>query len=244
MARSIKNLLEHPEKDLIIDKLLADEDPKDINKYLDDKYSDLNKKYVLSTTFLREFKSDHLNIYQEVKEDLMKSNIGELVEVEDSLKSRKYKERLKLVNKELNLQDKMAELVAAIEMRAEQVFDKIQEDPRGFKGDHYLIQYFNLLIMACEKLDKINNGSIANSIVNNTTYNIQYIDQYANAFNDAIKETLAEIDLDASYQFMEKLNGKLAALKDRAPIDGKEYIPVSVRDSEMKLLDKQFKSLT
>ena len=244
MARSIKNLLEHPEKDLIIDKLLADEDPKDINKYLDDKYSDLNKKYVLSTTFLREFKSDHLNIYQEVKEDLIKSNIGELVEVEDSLKSRKYKERLKLVNKELNLQDKMAELVAAIEMRAEQVFDKIQEDPRVFKGDHYLIQYFNLLIMACEKLDKINNGSIANSIVNNTTYNIQYIDQYANAFNDAIKETLAEIDLDASYQFMEKLNGKLAVLKDRAPIDGKEYIPVSVRDSEMKLLDKQFKSLT
>ena len=105
MAKSIKNLLEHPEKNYIIDKLLEDNvDFKELNNYLEEKYSDLDKKYVLSVNFLKEFKSEYLNIYQEVKEDI--KNTKETIEIEDSLRSRKYKERLKLVNKEINLKEK------------------------------------------------------------------------------------------------------------------------------------------
>ena len=139
----------------------------------------------------------------------------------------------------------MAELVAAIEMRAEQIFDRIQLDPKSSKGDMYLIQYFNLLISACEKLDKINNSSLAATSVtnNNTIYNVQYIDEQASIIYDAIRETLSEIDLDASFLFMEKVNDKLSKLKLKQK-DEFSYIPVDIRDSEIKLLDSKIKNNT
>ena len=141
--------------------------------------------------------------------------------------------------------EKMAELVAAIEMRAEQIFDRIQLDPKSSKGDMYLIQYFNLLISACEKLDKINNSSLAATSVtnNNTIYNVQYIDEQASIIYDAIRETLSEIDLDASFLFMEKVNDKLSKLKLKQK-DEFSYIPVDIRDSEIKLLDSKIKNNT
>ena len=101
--------------------------------------------------------------------------------------------------------------ITLIRDRAEQVFDKIQEDPEDFKGDTVLIRWFDQLFNAVDKYDKIINQSPDQIIQHNVT--IQAVEEHTAIFQDVIRETLTHFDPEVSFLFVELLTERLAKLK-------------------------------
>ncbi len=242
----IKNILEHPDKDEIISKLIIGILPKDLHESLKAKYTNVGeKKFILSEKSIESFKDDYLDIYNDLKEDILKTKDNKIsnkeVEVELSIKNnKKYKERLsEYLDHEIDIKLTIKKLIVAIEARAEQVFDKIQEDPRNVgKADYVLIQYFNTLSTSLEKLNKILNDSPDQVIQHNIT--LQVLDQHIFVFQDLIKDILAKLDLQASLEFMDLFNEKMKKLKPPSIID-----PLSTEErlTEVKLLGEKITKL-
>jgi hypothetical protein len=228
----LTKILEHPDKDEIISKLIIGVEPKEINEWLKFKYINVHEsKFILTEKLVKTFKDEYLNIYNDIKEDLIKSknSINNLEdEINLSIKgNKKYKETIMgLAGKELDVKNIIIDMIRKIEFRANQVFDNIQEDPDNFKADRILIEWFDKLGTILEKYHKLVLGAPDQVIQHNIT--VQVIDQHIAVFHDTIKEILSVIDLETSMLFMEKFEQNISKLKSIMP-DQTAPIPVDVR---------------
>lgn len=232
-------ILDHPDKDSIISKLMTGVDPKDIYQWLKLKYTDKSQKHLLiSIKLLQDFsKSQYTNFFTQFSDDLTLIKEDKLdKKISESLFNNKtYRERLnEYAEKKINIEEVYMNAIHIMTDRIIQVFDKIQENPGGTKNDYALIKWFEVLQNAVEKYDKHKNVAPDQIIQNN--YTIQYIDQTNAIFAEAFRETLAEMDPEASLQLMEKFSEKLRKLKK--PMEEK---PVSI-DSQLEEVQvlKQF----
>mgnify|MGYP003348694343 CR=1 FL=1 len=155
-------------------------------------------------------------LYNHIKIDLIKtqqSNLSLSAQAELSVKDNKaYKDKmLQLAENELDIKKMLSNMIIAIETRAAQVFDEIQEDPRNMRMDRVLIEWFDTLGSTLEKYHKLVIGAPDQVIQHNV--NIQTVDKYSDVFVEAIKETLSEMDLEYSLKFMELYNEKINKLK-------------------------------
>lgn len=233
---SVKKILDHPDRDEIISKLVADEDAVALNDWLKTKYSDV--KFILSVDLIKTFKEESLDMYLHLRDDMVKAKAVKSVglQLDGTIKkNKKYKERLaELADQEIDIKKTVKQLVAAIEARAEQVFDHIQENPDDFKVDNTLIQYFTLLMNALERCNKIVNESPDQIIQHNHSF--QLADQQTAVIIDTIKEILSHIDYEASLYFMERYHEAMAALK---PPEEFRPVPTEVRLAEAKILSEK-----
>lgn len=210
-------ILDHPNKDLIITKLVSGDDPKDVSQWLKLKYDGKDETHLrLPATLLQEFVDKYTDQYKflaQVKKDQLDGKLDK--KVYDSLLNNKaWKERLaEAADGEIDIKKKIQQLVVMIEARAEQVFDRIQQNPGNFKGDYVLINYFDKLITALEKADKIVNERPDMLIQHNQS--IYVIEQHSVAFQEAIKRVLIQLDPATSARFMELLNEELGKIKER-----------------------------
>lgn len=241
---ALKKILDHPDKDEIIAKLVLDVPPKDINEWLAGKYTNVSEsKFVIAEKSIKTFKDNYLDVYSLIQEDIMKTKqavvtgtTGEQLELSVRNNSAYRSKMLELAGKEIDVRQMIAHLCVAIETRFGQVFDEVQEDPRNIntKLDRILIEYAEVLGGILEKYYKFTEGPTeAQFVQNNMT--IQFMDQHILVFQEAIRETLSELDLESSMLFMERLYEKLAKLK--AP--EKEVTPnTDVRLAEAKILNE------
>lgn len=240
---ALKKILEHPDKDEIIAKLVLDISPKDIHEWLASKYTNVSEsKFVIAEKSVKTFKDNYLDVYSLIQEDITKTKQAVATSTEDQLElavknSSAYRSKmLELAGKEIDVRKMIAQLCVAIETRFGQVFDEVQEDPRNIntKIDRVLIEYAEVLGGILEKYYKFTEGPTeAQFVQNNMT--IQFMDQHILVFQEAIRETLSELDLESSMLFMERLYDKLAKLK--AP--EQEVIPnTEVRLAEAKILNE------
>ncbi len=212
-------IVEHPDRKEIISRLVGGDLPKSVAQWLKIRYTDPEDRHLhISSTLLQQYIENHVDLLGQLQADIKKHNS---LKVNDELstltKSNKtYKSVVaELADNELDVKKMINEIVMVIRTRTEQVFDKIQkaEDGKEYtgKGDYQLIKYFEVLLNAVEKLDKINNNAAETKIEN--SYTIKYIDQNVFIFQEALRETLAEFDLDVSMRFMERFVNKLTQLK-------------------------------
>lgn len=238
---ALKKVIEHPDRDEIISKLIIGISAKDIHEWLVNTYSNpAESKFVVSVKSLQSFASNYLDIYDFIKKDLIKTKQAVASSNESSLMlavqdNPTYKSKmLQLASNEIDIKKMLANLIFAIETRAAQIFDKIQEDPREINSsnDRVLIEYFDQLGTHLEKWHKLVLGAPDQVIQHNIT--VQHIDQQIQVFHEAIRETLAEIDIETSMRFMEIFNNKINKLN---PKNEKE-LNTEARLAEAKIISE------
>lgn len=238
----VKKIMEHPDREEILSKMLIEIDCKDINEWLDAKYQAANeKKFILSEKQLKAFKEDYLDIYTLVQEDLIKTktNLATDNSIDDlnlSVQSLPaYKAiMLKTANEELDIRKTIKALCGAIENRVMQIYDQIQSDPESVNSrtERLWLEYTDRLQNVLEKYYKFTEEPQAQTINHNVNV---MVDQHITVFYDVIKELLAGMDLEKSMQFMEIFNNKMSKLK----MPEKDAIQSSsIRLGEAKLLNE------
>jgi len=239
---ALKKVLEHPDRDEIIAKLVLDVSPKDINEWLVSKYTNVSEtKFVIAEKSIKTFKDNYLDVYSLIQEDMAKTKQAVATSTENQLElavrnNSTYRSKmLELAGKEIDVRQMVAQLCVAIETRVAQVFDEIQENPRDIntKVDRLLIDYAEVLGNILEKYYKFTESPSEISIQNNVT--LQFMDQHILVLQEAVREVLSEMDLESSMLFIERIQIKMAKLK--AP--EKEVIPnTEIRLAEAKLLNE------
>lgn len=239
---ALKKILDHPDKDEIISKLVIGISSKDIHDWLSSKYTNVSeKKFVISDKSIKSFQTNYLDIYSMIQEDIVKSKTALDTNTEEALAlsvqdNPTYKSKMmELASKEIDIRKMVANLCVAIETRVGQVFDEIQEDPRNINTriDRLLIDYADALGSILEKYYKFTEEP-TNQVINNTV-TLNVMDQHISVFHDVIKEVLSQMDLETSLYFMEVFNEKMAKLKPPP-----ENVPqnTEVRLAEAKVLNE------
>jgi len=239
---ALKKIIEHPDKDEFISKLVMGFSPKDVHDWLAAKYTNVSEsKFVISENSIKSFQSNYLDIYNIIQEDLTKTRVAINNSAEDQLEfavnnSQAYKDLMvKTANEELDIRQTVKRLCVAIETRLGQVFDEIQEDPRNIntKIDRIFLEYAEVLGNILEKYYKFTEAPADQIVQHNVT--LQVVDQHISVFHDVIKDVLSQMDLETSLYFMEVFNDKMAKLK---PPSQQAVIPSEARLAEAKLLSE------
>src|SRR5437588_708050 len=135
---SIKKILEHPDKDEVISKLIIGISTKDIHDWLKAKYTNVSEaKFVLSEKLIKSFQDNYLDIYTMLKEDVAKTKQALVNNTEEGLElavkeNSAYRSAMvKMANNELDVKTMITTLCINVETRLAQIFDTIQQDPNN-----------------------------------------------------------------------------------------------------------------
>jgi hypothetical protein len=241
MSTDFSKLLAHPDKDEIITKLVTGVQPSDICDWLKLKYSNDDQRHLrLSQQLLKTFITSNLDLYKTLQDDIVAVSSGQEKEISESLRNNKtYKERLtELVDQEIDIKKLMVETIFLIRQRVEQVFDKAQENPENLKPDPTLIKWMELLLNTTEKYNKIVNQAPDSIVQHNVS--VQVIEQHTAFLQDAIRETMAEVDPQMAYLFLDKLNYKMEKIREPQ----KEInLPFDKRLSEAKIIEAKIQKI-
>lgn len=239
---ALKKILDHPDKDEIISKLVIGISPKDIYDNLKAKYTNVSEiKFVIAEKSIKSFQDNYLDMYNMIYEDMAKTKTalanGTTEDLQLAVQNNStYKTiAIQTMSEELDIRQTVKNLAKSIETRLGQVFDAIQEDPRNINTriDRLLIDYTEVFGNILEKYYKFTEVPVNQTVQHNVT--LQVVDQHISVFHDVIKEVLSQMDLETSLYFMEVFNEKMGKLK--SPSD-KEFPNTEVRLAEAKLLNE------
>ena len=241
--KAITDVMEHEDKDEILVKLLSDVSVKDINQWLSAKYKG-RRELIVSQKSLSVFKSEYLDLYSKMREDLLRTKINlasQAADIQEEINGNAaYQKKLaEITDKELDIKSIVQKLVITIEHRADQLFTEIQNDPRNTKMDKQLVEWLNLLLTTLSKFDLISNGSPEQTTINNNI-NIQVVDNHINMVYNVIREILSQLDNETSLLFTELFSKRLMELKEQE----NSIIPVEKRlEATYRLQDQLEKKL-
>jgi hypothetical protein len=214
------SILNHPDRDEIISKLLTGTDAKDVNQWLKLRYPNKDQNHLrLSIKILQDFgKSQYTDFYNQYTQDITAAvHSGQIdkldKKVADSLLNNKtLRERLaEHTSKEIDIKERFLMLDLIIRDRIEQMFDKIQENPGGAKADYAILKWIEQYLNLLDKYDKqVNNRP--DQVIQHT-HTIQYFNQQIAAYQDAMREVLATYDPDMAIFLQEKITEKLNNVK-------------------------------
>lgn len=238
-----KKILEHPDKDEIISKLVIGITASDIHDWLKVKYASVSEaKFVLSEQIVKSFQTNYLDFYNDMQQDLANVKGATLTNTHDqlelSVKSNPayHDALLKVASKELDIDTIMAKMAINVETRMAQIYDEIQADPRNIntKIERVWIEYIDSLGGLLDKYHKWKEARQPDQIIQHNV-TLQVVDQHISVFHDVIKEVLSQMDLESSQYFLEVFNEKMSKLKAPNP----EAAPTQdVRLAEAKLLNE------
>ena len=238
-----KKILEHPDKDEIIGKLVIGVSPIDINDWLKIKYTNVSEaKFVLSEKIIKSFKDNHLDFYNDMLQDLSSTKLAVATNTQDQIElavkgNPAYKDALlRVANNELNIEKTMAIMAINVETRMAQVFDTIMDDPRNIntKVDRLFADYAEILGNLLDKYHKWKEKPVADQVVQHNV-TLQVVDQHISVFHDVIKKFLSQMDTEASMYFLEVFNEEFSKLKPPVPDAGPSQ---EMKLAEVKLLNE------
>lgn len=242
--QNFDKLIDHPKATEVISKLVSGIKPRDIAEWLKLEYPNKDQSHLrLSSSYLNDFLSQNLDLYATLKKDIGAVKSGEPdKKISASLKNNKtYQDRLaEMAGTEIDIKKLMINTGIVIETRLEQFYDKIQQNPENTKQDYALIKYFELLLNFAERYNKIINQAPDQIIQHNVT--VQVMDQYVAVLQDCIRSTLAEIDPDAAFLFMEKFNEKLPKLQ-LPEVQPTKTVSINDRLLEAQVLTGKFEAM-
>jgi hypothetical protein len=239
---ALKKILNHPDKEEIIAKLVMDMSHLEVHDWLAAKYSSTSdSKFVIAAAALKSFKDNYLDVYSMIQEDMAKtkqavsSNTQNELELSVKESSAYKRKMLELAGKEIDVRAMVAHLCHVIETRFGQIFDEIQENPRDINSrvDRVLIDYGELLGSMLERYYKFTENPADLTIQHNVT--LQVVDRHISVFHDVIREVLSRLDLESSMLFMELFNEKMTRLKPPVP---EPVLNTDVKMAEAKILNE------
>ncbi len=206
-----KKILDHPEKQRIISKLVSGEKATDVAQYLRLKYNkDDEANLRLPVSLLKEFidtYGDHHGFLTQIIKDKEDGKLDGKI-AKSLLENKTWRTRLEeYADQTVDVKKRAGQILHLIESRAEQLFDKIQENPESSKVDYVMIKYFEVIMQMVEKLDKIVNDRPDVRIEH--TYTVRMVEDYSAAIQEAIRETLQEMSPELTVKFLDRLQHKL-----------------------------------
>jgi hypothetical protein len=243
---SLKRFLEHPDKDELISKSIIGLSPKEINEWLSAKYSDVaERKFVISEKTIKSFQENYLDVYQQIRDDVLKSKTAiQMQDLDKELRlsvsdNPNYKSLVMgiadtEIRNAVNVERILAGMIKGIENKTAQFYDEIQASGKiDTRTERVLIEWFEVLGSSLERWHKFTHEGPDQIIQHNV--NIQNnLDQYVSVIYEAIRETLSQMDLETSLYFMDIFSEKIAKL--RLPTEAK--LTQEQKTAEVKLLNE------
>lgn len=232
-------ITDHPEFKEIVSKLVSGDNPKVVSKYLKEKYKKPDESHLrIPATLLQEFLESYADHHKYVQKIVQRNTDSKLEKkIADSLMdTASWKERIERgVEKEFEYIDRLDNILTILETRAEQIFDKIQDNPEDTRADYVFTKYMEILMTAIEKADKIRNDKPDVKIEH--TYTVQMVEQQSAAFQEAIIKVLERLGPEYSSMFLDLLNEELSGLNAKKALD------LPTNNNVKKLTEKRYSEL-
>jgi hypothetical protein len=211
-----KKVLQHPDKEIIISKLIEGESLRDVEAWLKSKYPRKKRLHVSYMT-LQKFRQEHLNIEGEVLEDIKNKRndkareeaIAEQKMIINS--SNAYQDKInQVVSNEIDVSKRLLEMDALITSRMEFYYNMLQEGG-GVKEDKVFLEYVSMMKGLMQDWKKYIEGFADKKVDHNININVAF-DQ-VNVLKSVIYEILEEIDPGLINVFINKLDTKMRELE-------------------------------
>jgi hypothetical protein len=211
-----KKITDHPEYEKIVERLMSGTSSKEISQDLKLKYDQPDESHLrLSSSLLDDFKKNYLHKYDEMIQLASQEKLDKKI-AKSLLNQSSYKERLdKYTEEKIDVNKKLNQLAHILEVRQEQIFDKIQENPGNTKLDYVLTKYFELNKGLLEAIDKIVNKAPDQRIEH--VHSVKVIEEHSIVLQEAIRRVLTKMNPELVSIFMDELSKELK--KARAVTD-------------------------
>tara|TARA_B100001287_G_C22597350_1_gene488717 strand:+ start:33 stop:710 length:678 start_codon:yes stop_codon:yes gene_type:complete len=211
-----KKVLQHPDKEIIISKLIEGESLREIESWLKNKYP-RKKRLHISYMTLQKFRQENLNIEGQVLDDI-KNKRNEKIREETIAEqkmiiesSNAYQDKINsVINNEIDVSKRLLEMDALITSRIEFYYNMLQEGG-GVKEDKVFLEYVNMMKGLMQDWKKYIEGFADKKIDHNVNINVAF-DQ-VKVLKSVIYDILEEIDPSLINIFINKLDTKMRELE-------------------------------
>jgi hypothetical protein len=221
-------VLNHPDKEKIIEKLLEGESVKEVELWLEKKYP-RSKRLHISYMTLQKFRSENLDLKGEVLEDI-KNKKAEVDKKTQEIETRMiiqstnaYKEKIdEIASSELDVTRRLLEMDKLVNSRIEHYYNLLESGGGSVKEDKVFLEYINTMKSLMQDWKKYIEGFADQRIDHNI--NINVINEHARVLKESILEVLREMDPKLISVFVNKLNFKMKQVDMLNTIDTRRQI--------------------
>ena len=207
-----KKVLNHPDKEDIIKKLLEGDSVKSVDSWIKEKYP-RKKRLHISYMTLQKFRTNHLNLRGEVLDDI-KNRRSEVTSAEAEAEAKMivknssaYMQKIdEIASTELDVAKRLLEMDALVNSRIEFYFNVLQNGG-SIREDKVFIDYINTMKSLMQDWKKYIEGFADQKIEHNI--NINVINEQARILRESVMQTLYEINPDLIPIFINNLNARI-----------------------------------
>lgn len=207
-----KKILKHPDKKIIVEKLIKGESTREVESWIKEKYPDDPRLHITYMT-LQKFRKSNLDLHGDILDDIKNKRAeieNEQIESDKRellLNSSAYRDKInQIADTELNVTKRMLELDAIIQTRLEYYYNMLMSGG-SFKEDKLFLEYINTMRSLLQDWKKYIEGFADKRVENNISVTI--VNQQINILKTAITETLQELDPRYTNLFLDKLNNRI-----------------------------------
>jgi hypothetical protein len=215
-----KKILNHPDKETLISKLLEGDSVKEVERWLKEKYPRTRRLHVSYMT-LQKFRAEHLNIKGDVLDDI-KNRRGEIDREASEAEARmivkassSYQQKLEeIASSELDVTRRLLEMDSLINSRIEYYYNMLQEGGT-LREDKIFIEYINTMKSLMQDWKKYIEGVADKKIEHNI--NISVVNEQARILKETVLEVLQEMKPELIPVFVDKLDVKMSQIDASDP---------------------------
>ena len=218
-----KKVLNHPDKEDIIKRLLEGDSVKQVEGWLKEKYPRTRRLHVSYMT-LQKFRGEHLNLKGEVLDDIKNRRIQvdrEATEAETRMiiqASSSYKQKIEeIATTELDVARRLVEMDGLINSRIEYYYNLLQEGGT-LREDKIFIEYINTMKNIMQDWKKYIEGGADQKIEHYINFNV--VNEQARILKEVVLEVLQELSPDLVSTFVNNLELKMGMINERGYIEG------------------------
>jgi len=211
-----KKILNHPDKEDLIHKLLEGDSVKSIEAWIKKKYPRTRRLHVSYMT-LQKFRKENLNIKGELLDDIKNKRIEidkEAIEAETKMvlnNSSAYQKKIEeIATTELDVAKRLLEMDKIIGARIEHYYNVLETGGGSIKEDKVFIEYINTMKSLMQDWKKYIEGVADHKIDHNININI--VNEQAQALKEVVLDILQELSPELVGVFVNKLDYKLRSL--------------------------------
>jgi len=225
-------VVKHPDRELIIKKLLDGESVKSVDAWLKSKYPK-KSRYHISYVTLQKFRKENLDLHGSVLDAVKNARADADKEANDQLtrniiaQSDSYQKKInEIADTELDVSRKLREMDALVSARLEFYYDSLASGNGDIKHDKVFIEYLNMYKGILQDWKEYIDGVADKTIEHNI--NINVVNEQVNVIKSIVFEVLQELDPALIPIFLEKVNSRMLGMEHGSP----DYKKLGVIDAE------------
>ena len=210
-----KKVLNHPDKEDMIKRLLGGDSVKEVERWLKEKYP-RSKRLHVSYMPLQKFRAEHLNLKGDVLGDIKNRRTEldkEALEAETKMvihNSSAYQQKIEeIAEGKLDVSKRLLEMDSLINSRLEFYYNLL-ENGGTLREDKIFIEYINTMKGLMQDWKKYVEGVADKRIEHNI--NINVVNEQARILKETVIDVLSEISPELITVFVERLDTRTRAL--------------------------------